>query len=82
MKLLSYLLLACFLAPTIVSAEEAKETAEKAGHSVKQTAKKAKNRVKEAFCADSDLECKAKKAGNRVSEGAGKVSDKVDEKTN
>jgi len=75
-------LLACFVAPTLVSADEPKDTAVKAGHSVKQGAKKAKNRVKEAFCADSDLECKAKKAGNRVDEGAGKLGDKVDEKTN
>ena len=81
MKLLTYFLLACFLAPTLVSAEEAKETTESAGHSVKQGAKKAKNRVKEALCTDSDLECKAKKAGHRVDETAGKASDKVDEKT-
>ena len=82
MKLLSYLLVACFIAPSLVSAEEPKDTAVKAGHSMKQGAKKAKNRVKEAFCADSDLECKAKKAGNRVDEAAGKLGDKVDEKTN
>lgn len=82
MKVLSGLLLACLIAPTYASAEGVKATAEKAGHSVKQGAKKAKNRVKEAFCNDSDLECKAKKAGNRVDESAGKVSDKVDEKIN
>jgi hypothetical protein len=87
MKFVTYLLLACFLAPTIATASEESakektgETAEAAGNSVKRGAKKAKNRVKEAFCTDSDLECKAKKAGHRVSEGAGKLGDKVDEKT-
>lgn len=83
MKVLSALALICFLAPTYATAEgEVKETAQKAGHSIKQGAKKAKNRVQEAFCADSDLECKAKKAANRVDETAGKVGDKVDEKIN
>ncbi len=83
MKVLSYLVVAMFVAPTFAAAEgEVKDTAQKAGHSVKQGAKKAKNRVKEVFCTDSDLECKAKKAANRVDETAGKVGDKVDEKLN
>ena len=82
MKFLTYALAACFLAPTFASAEESNNELKKAGHTVKQTAKKAKNRVKEAFCTDSDLECKAKKAGNRVDETVSKAGDKIDEKVN
>lgn len=68
------------VAPKFAKAEETvRETAKKAGHSMSHGAKKMKNRIKEATCTDSDLECKAKKAGHRVGEGADKAGNKVEE---
>ena len=84
MKMVTFLLVAGLLvAPGYARAEETvKENVKAAGNTVVRGAKKAKNRVKEALCTDSDLECKAKKAGNRIGEGAEKFGDKIEEKTN
>lgn len=81
MNALKFVLLASLLVtPKFAAAEEtAKESANKAGNTVSHGAKKLKNRVKEATCTDSDLECKAKKAGHRVGEGADSAGNKIEE---
>ena len=84
MKIVTVLVFTCLLVGPkfATAAETVKESANAAGNSVKHGAKKMKNRVKEAVCTDSDLECKAKKAGHRVGEGADKMGNKVEEQKN
>ena len=66
---------------TSVSFVQAEETVgEKMGstaNDAKRGVKKGANRVKEAFCAEGDAKCLAKKAGNRMEEGGSYVKDKA-----
>lgn len=74
-------LLSMFAAAPVL-AEDNQSATEKAKvmkNDVKRGAQKAGNRVAEAVCTGSKVECEAKKAANRAEETKDKISDKAEE---
>ncbi|MEZ0393399.1 MAG: hypothetical protein ACAH59_14360 [Pseudobdellovibrionaceae bacterium] len=59
-----------------VASESLGEKGSATANDVKRSAKKGWNRTKEAFCAEGDVTCAAKKAKNKVGEGVDYTKDK------